>query len=359
MVASAAPMLASEPADSLPPTQSRSKTLWIKQLFKTGFHINDSTVDYPRFPKFCVKVYNWGDRVFNSYDPEYVVGTGRNWKLQGKSFNWLENYAFLFPERVEVWMRSNIYADIGGSLSFMAVSAGYMFNANELLLNNKDTRNNFNLNFTCALFNFDYTKTYTRGGAVISDLVVDRKATMSDIPFNKISNSTTSLSGTYFFGHRRFSHAAAYCFSKYQLKSAGSWMLGFSYVKQNLHLDFSGMPKEFTDQIPSDNLDYRFYYNDYVVTAGYGYNWAIRPRTWLFNITALQGIGYKHTRENSTDGCRSLVALNPTVMASLVYNHRALFVALQGKFAGRSYFNGDYTFFNSLTTALLTVGARF
>ncbi|MDE6205419.1 MAG: hypothetical protein K2F66_04800, partial [Duncaniella sp.] len=55
-----------------------SKTYWIKQLIDNGFRIHDEGVCYPRFPRFCLNVYNWGDRTFNSYDTTYVVGTGKN-----------------------------------------------------------------------------------------------------------------------------------------------------------------------------------------------------------------------------------------------------------------------------------------
>ena len=348
-----------EVADSIGRQEKRSSTEWIKQLIANGFHINDSTVSYPRFPKFCLKVYNWGDRTFNSYDTTYVVSTGRNWKVQGKSFNWLENYAFLFPKHNEVFLRSNIYADIGGYLSLMAVSVGYMFNANELVNDRNDTRSMFNFNFTCALFNIDYTKTYAKGGAIIRKLGNYDDGKMLHIPFESVNNSTESLQATYFFGHRRYSHAAAYCYSKYQLKSAGSWMAGLYYLRQNVSLDFNGLPADMTEAIPTDKRLFKFHYTDYTLTAGYGYNWAISPRKWLLNVTFQQGVGYKHTQEDNTDSRRSMIAINPMVSGSVVYNHRALFVALLGRFNGRFYFNGNYTFFNSLSTAQLTVGARF
>ncbi len=351
--------LAGESADSLTAPQKRSKTEWIGQLIRTGFQINDSTINYPAFPRFCVKVYNWGDRTFNSYDHDYVVNTGHNWKLRARSFNWMENYAFMFPDRREVFMRSNLYADIGASLNFMAVSVGYMFNANDLVHSSNDTRNIFTFNFTCSRFTIDLIRTYTRGGAKITHISDYKTDHWRDIPFDNITNTTTALSGTYFFGHNRYSHAAAYSFSKFQLKSAGSWLAGIIYLRQNLFLDLSSLPQELIYNIPVEDLQFRFHYTDYMLAGGYGYNWAIRPRKWLLNITGKLGMGYKHTYEDNTDGRRSMIALNPVVDGALVYNHRSLFAALQGHFSGRFYFNGNYTFFNSLSQAELTVGVRF
>ena len=61
---------------------------WVSQLFANGFRINDPGINYPKFARFCLKVYNWGDKTFNSYDPCYVVGSGKNWKFYGKSYAW-------------------------------------------------------------------------------------------------------------------------------------------------------------------------------------------------------------------------------------------------------------------------------
>ena len=45
---------------------------WVSQLIKTGFHINDPRINYPAFPRFALKVYNWGDRTFNHYESAFV-----------------------------------------------------------------------------------------------------------------------------------------------------------------------------------------------------------------------------------------------------------------------------------------------
>lgn len=341
---------------SAPPVP-RSSTYWIRQLFENGFHINAPDVEYPRFPRFLLKVYNWGDHAFNHYDPEYVVGTGHNWKVLGKSYNWFENYGLIFSRHKRVNMISDLYADIGGYLCFMAVSVGYMFNANEIIGNNVSSRNNFNFNFTCSRFYFDYLSTSTRGGVRVTRF--GSAQGLRSLKLEASSNKARSYTGMYFFNHTRYSHAAAYCYSKYQLRSAGSWIAGFYIVQQNISLDFSALPDDVAGSIPESLPVYRFHYNDYCATGGYGYNWAIRPRRWLFNITAVAGAGYKHTHQDNTDGTRSLVATNLTSMMGLVYNHRALFAALQARVNLSFYFNSNYTFFNQLTSFQFVVGARF
>lgn len=341
-------------ADSVAPRKV-SSTLWIKQLFQNGFHINDPGVDYPKFPRLLLSVYNWGDRAFNHYDPEYVVSTGKNWKLLGKSYNWMENYALIFPKNNLVHIASDVYSDIGGYLCFMAVSVGYMFNANELI-GQHEPRSQFNLNFTCSRFNLDYTYTATRGSAHLRRF---GKYQTDRMKFDGVSNTTTSLSAHYFFNHNRYSHAAAYCFSKYQLKSAGSWLAGFGYTKQSVDLDFRQLPPDALESLPDIQPVYGFHYNDYMLSGGYGYNWVLHPRRWLINVTGTVGAGYKHTKQKNTKGKRDMIATDVLASFSVVYNHRALFVAGQGHFTANFYVDEKYTFVNALNYLQLVVGMRF
>lgn len=345
--------------DTLVSVAPVSKTLWVKQLFANGFHINDPDVQYPRFPRFLLKVYNWGDRVFNGYDPAYVVSTGHNWKVLGKSYNWLENYAMIFSRHKTMRMSSDMYADIGGYLCFMAVSVGYMFNANELIGDRDNNRTNFNLNFTCSRFTVDYTATSTTGGARITHFGSYNDSHDLSMVFDGVSNKSKTLTAMYFFNNRRFSHAAAYCFSKYQLKSAGSPVAGFYYGNQQIAMDFSRLPQDMLNSLPESLPVYKFHYDDYALLGGYAYNWALKPRRWLLNVTGVVGAGYKKTREDATDGVRGMVAFNPLVTGSVVYNHRALFLGAQLRYRGSFYFNSNYTFYNALLSGQLIVGARF
>lgn len=339
-------------------TQPYSSTRWIHQLFDNGFHINDPGVDYPAFPRFCLKVYNWGDKVFNSYDPEYVVSAGKNWKAQLKNHNWMETYSFIFPDKQMLHISSNVYADVGAYCSFMAVSVGYMFNANELQ-HSSDKRSFFGLNFTCALFSADYTHTMTEGGAHITrfgKFIQDKRV---HIPIDNLINHSTAANIVYYFNHRKYSQAAAVCYSKYQLKSAGSWTVGLNYVRQNVEMNLGAAIPEIWENIPELQRYYHFNYIDYLVSGGYAYNWVLKPRTWLFNVSPSLGVGYKHTREGSTDGRRDMIATNGHLDLNLVYNHRALFVGVHAKAKASWYFNGNYTFMDTFLNLQASVGFRF
>ena len=146
-----------------------SKTYWIKQLFQKNFNLNDSGICYPAFPRFALNVYNWGDRTFNTYNTVYVVGTGKNWKLMGKSYNWMETSTLLFPEDVTLDMHSTLFSDAGLRLSFMAVSVGYMWNINKLI-SSPDSRHTFDFSFTTSRFMVTYQDLRSQGGMILTRL---------------------------------------------------------------------------------------------------------------------------------------------------------------------------------------------
>lgn len=339
-------------------TTQRSSTRWIKQLINNGFHINDSTVEYPRFPRFLLKVYNWGDRTFNSYDPDYVVSTGKNWKLQGKSSNWMEALTLQFPDN-PVWLHTHLYADAGVSLNFMAVSLSYFFNVNELL-GVPTHRSIWNFDFTCSRFAVNMLWQYCSGDMTITRLGSYNDGHSVDIPFNNGDFNSFYIDAFYFFNDKRYSHAAAYCFSKYQLQSAGSWLAGFAYDTKDFRLDFSQLDID----IAADDREfllgnYRFHYSDYQLMGGYAYNWALRPHNWTLNVTSLLSMGYRRSYDDSYGSQRNMLANGLRVDLGAVYNHRALFLAAAVKFRGGLFYTSQFIFFNYDLNFSATVGMRF
>ncbi len=336
----------------------RSSTLWMKQLIANGFLIRDTAIYYPKFPRFLLKVYYWGDKTFNSYDPEYVVGTGKNWKLQGKSYSWFETSSMFFPKNSMLDMHSDLFADAGGHLSFMAVSIGYMWNLDEFFKKHT-SRHTFNFDFTCSRFSINIQSTKSDGGMILTKLGDYKDGGHFRYKFDDVGISTFYIDAYYFFNNKKYSHAAAYSYSKYQLKSAGTAIVGFNFTEQNIDMNFSSLPEEMLEYLPLETPYYTFHHKDYAVLGGYGYNWVLKPRRWLLNVTGMGAVGYKRSYEDSTDGKRSLIANNYKLSAALVYNHRALFAGLVARFNGFLYYNSSFTHFNTVNTFSAIVGMRF
>lgn len=343
------------------PERRHSKAYWIKQLWENGFLINDPGVDYPKFPRFLLHVYNWGDRTFNSYDTAYVVGSGKNWKGMLKSYNWFENSTMVFFNKGgrtrTVSMISQLFPDMGPYLCFMAVSVGYMFNLSDLIGSDAH-RNTFSLDFTCSRFSASFKRQSAEGGMRLTRFGGYNDGHSISYPFKDIKLKSTTADVMYFFNNRRYSHAAAYCFSKYQLRSAGTWVAGFSYANQRYDMDFSHLPVDMLANLPLPVL-YRLHHIDYTLSGGYAQNWVLHPRRWLVNLMGTLALGYKHTKADATDGRRDMMATNFRLMSSLTYNHRALFAGLQLRFDGFMYYNGQMFSFNQFGYITAMVGARF
>lgn len=332
---------------------------WYKQLIENGFRIHDPRVNYPAFPKFCLKIYDWGDKTFNTYDPKYVVGVGKNWKVVLKSYNWLTSYMMRFDNGKSLHIRSDLYPDFGAYVCFMAVNVGYTAKMDNLFGHKRKTRENFNVSFTTSRFHALFNHWKTRGDAKITKFGNYDKNHNLQLPFDNINMGCYSVELFYFFNNKKYSHAAAYCFSKYQLKSAGSCMAGFTFNHQTLDIDFSGLSHEIKDHIPDLQDNYRFRFNDYNLAIGYGYNFVLKPRTWLINIMLLPSIGYRYSYKDSSEGQRNLFAFDLYGSSSVVYNHRSLYASLALMLNGHLYFNNKYTFFDSINSLSLNMGVRF
>ncbi|MCM1522296.1 MAG: DUF4421 domain-containing protein [Muribaculaceae bacterium] len=336
-----------------------SKTHWISQLFHNNFRLNDSAICYPAFPRFALKVYNWGDKTFNSYDPDYVIGTGKNWKLMGKSYNWMETSTLLFPEDATLDMHSTLFSDAGFRLSFMAVSIGYMWNMNKIF-SHPTSRHTFDFAFTTSRFSLSYQYLRSEGGMILTRLGDYMDGHSFRYHFDDVNMESKSVEALFFFNPHKYSHAAAYSYSKYQLRSAGTALVGFNFVEQKIQMDFSGLPTDMLYYLPLENPLYNSHYCSYNLSGGYSYNWVLKPRKWLINGYGTVAMGYRRlfgTREGHD--FRSLISNNFNLNLAAVYNHRALFAAFTAKIFGYFNYNTRYTHFNTYPSFTLIVGMRF
>lgn len=349
------------PAEDCDSCKGVGKTYWIKQLMGNNFRINDPGVCYPAFPRFALKVYNWGDRTFNSYDSTYVVGTGKNWKLQGKTFNWMETSMIIFPKRMGINMHSELYSDAGFSLSFMAVSIGYMWNINRLFSSTPTSRRTFNLDFTCSRFSLNYQSVSSTGGMILTKFGDFNDGHHFHYKFGSTSNVSKTLDAYWFFNYYKYSQGAAYSYSKYQLRSAGTALVGFNYTGQNISMDFSTLPAEMVEHLPLENPLFLSHYRSYNALGGYAYNWVLKPRRWILNTLAMAAVGYRElaTQADNRD-VSTQIANNFRINVTAVYNHRALFAALTARMNGFINYNAHmFTHFNAIISLTGTVGMRF
>lgn len=331
---------------------------WWYLLKKGKLNLADTTVIYPKFLKFCVNVYNWADHFFNSYNPDYVVGTGHRWKARLVNENWTDSYALRFRRYdTNIRMLSSLNDNIGAYVQYMAVSVGYSVDLNTVFNGKKSDHTRFETNFNCALFNFDLYY-YRSSGTRIRRFSGYENDKLIDSKFPGITSDNFGVSLYYFLNNKKYSQGAAYNFSKFQKRNAGSWIFGLSYSYLDISMDFEKLSPELQPyfKFPTNYLN--FHYNSYCILFGYGFNWVWHPK-WLFNITALPSIGFNHCYEDSSDGNGNQFALNIHGRTSLTYNHRALFCSLIGKVTGNWYISKSLSLFNAIEYFSFNVGFRF
>lgn len=331
---------------------------WWYLLKKGKLNLSDPTVEYPKFLRFVVNVYNWGDHFFNGFDPEWVQGTGHRWKARLVNENWADSYALRFRNSdVNMRMLSALNVNLGAYLQYMAVSVGYSLDMNTIFGGKKTDHTRFETNFNCALFNFDLTYTHNSGTYIRQFMGYNNdRLIRSDFPGVTANNLGVTL--YYFLNNKRYSQGAAYNFSRFQRKSAGSWIFGLTYTYLDINMNFATLAPELKPlyTFPSEKL--RLHYNSYCALFGYGYNWVIHPK-WLVNATVMPSLGFNHCYEDSSDGSGNQFALNIHGRVSLTYNHRSLFASLIGRLSGNWYISRNLSLFNAIEYFSLNFGVRF
>lgn len=356
--------LSSERIQTMKDTTQNLNGNWVQQLYQCNFRINDPRIRYPKFPNFCRIVYNWGDKTFNRYDSLYVKGTGLNWKAYYNITNWHQSYAYIIGNNPIV-LKTNFNSEIGVNLTFMAVNIGYTWNLNRLFSNSNNQSKQFNFSFTCALFSAEILKWNITGDTFLTKFgqYKNRDGSNLDIPIDDMTHDAIDIKAYYFFNNKRFSAGAAYNYSKYQLKSTGSWLLGVNIGRHKISMDFSGLPEDMLADIPEFRQTYKFNYIDYAILGGYSYN-AVMPHNWIYNITMTPSVGYKRTSLRSDviskhNDNRNMISINYHGKMALTYNHRKMFLSAIIRFDGGCYFDRDYTFFNLMNNATFNMGIRF
>lgn len=336
---------------------TRDSRYWWRALKHGKVNFNDSTMGYPKFIKFCYKTYVWGDRAFNSYDTAYVKATGKNWKLILKSDNWLDSYIGQPFKDLKFVMNSNVVSNIGVSLSFMAVSVGYSVSVSNLLHGGK-VSNKVDFSFTCARFAADayYLENQNEINVYYTDKTIDESS--HKFRLSGVSRKAMGVTAYYFFNNRRYAQAAAYCFSKYQKRSAGSWLAGFSLQHYDVKFDVEKLPEEARRYIPTQEEAPRILYNDYCVLFGYGYNWVL-GRKWLLNVTATPYLGYRYNILPQPGEKKSDLSLNLRGRIGLVYNHKKFFMGLQGYADHHRFKSNNIGMYNSIFDLSAQLGIRF
>lgn len=320
----------------------------------------DSIAAWGKFPRFCIGVYRWGDGFFNGYDQTYVKPTNYKFNIKTKLDNWLDTYSFDLTDGVNMNMASDPASSLGFWLTYMAVSVGYDINVSKYFTGNTKTRKRFDFQFNCSLFAAELYLITNDVGTTITRFGVDGKSYPMSLDFQGINNRTLALDAYYFFNHKKYSHAAAFSFSREQVKSAGSFFAGFSYFDQRYNFNFNLLPYEMKRYLPSSWKDYRYVVKakNYGIKFGYGYNWVI-GRHWALCFSEAPTIGVKKGYISVESDEKWSFSLYNTLRVSCVWSNRRWFAGILGRVESALFYDKEHTLVSNMVDLEVSAGYRF
>ena len=338
----------------------KDKDHWKRVIFRHGWSINDTSIVYPPVLDFGVKTYRWLNHALNYYDTAYVVNpgktSGKKWKIMLKKNNWLDFYSgHLSRWEKYVQMNSDVTSLFGFQICGMGLSFTYMINVRDLLAGKFIRNRRLQFSFTTSRV---FIEAYYRKNDQSTVHLHRLGDWRGDEIFTGLKREGYGLDAYYIFNHTHYSQAAAYCFSKYQKRSSGSLLSGIYLSHQDVVMDMNTLSPSLKGYLPDSHTDYRFRYRDFGVMAGYGYSWVFH-HGWLYNITVVPSIGYRHSFPNSIDGKKSLLSTNMNGRMALVRTAGNFFYAFTLNHEGHWYTSINHSFYNSYNNFDLTAGFRF
>lgn len=320
----------------------------------------DSIAQWGKFPRFCVNTYRWGDRFFNSYDSTYVKGSGKRFNVKTKLDSWFDIYNFRFDNGYRMEMMSRPSTTMGFYLTYMAVSLGYDMNISKYFNGGIQARKRFNLQFNCSLFAMEYYTTTNDIGTIIRRMGPPGEVKATDIDFHGINTSSWGIDLYYFFNHKHYSQAAAYYYSKIQVRSSGSLYAGLSFWGQKYNFDFWELMQSNNPQLPpSWGYFYQVRNKNYALKVGYGYNWVFH-RGWCVGASVAPTFGLRNGYINNPNKDDRSFALSNQMRVSLIYNYKTKwFFGLVGRWDMGLIYDKEHSLLASNLSLEASAGFRF
>lgn len=174
--------------------------------------------------------------------------------------------------------------------SFGLVSDHFQSRSSEYNIAAYNSKVGFDLNYIHSRGNFNVRKATGFEG-------IDRHS-LQGARVEAMTSNLLALNFYYVLNHRHFSYPAALSMSTVQLKSAGSWLVGFRLDRQRLHFDAAKTEQllqginpqaKMIDELKISSLHYR----QGGVSFGYAYNW-VPAKGWLISASANPSLGFKY-----------------------------------------------------------------
>lgn len=219
----------------------------------------------------------WGDSLLaarynrSKYDTAYISRPGGRWTvklLENISGAELKTISASGEAEHCTKMRAEFRSTFSASVAYRGLALSLSVNPAKLVGKSSDFE--FNMNSYSNRYGFDivYLSSKTYSGYSSSG------GTKNDISRGDISQKALNVNFYYALNGKRFSFPAAFSQSYIQKRSAGSWLLGFSFDGSET--------KAGSSLIPANTIRI----NEFAIGGGYGYN-LVAGKHWLFHLSSL------------------------------------------------------------------------
>lgn len=226
-----------------------------------------------------------------NYDTAYIQRPKQNLTLKLRT-NVSGAAVHVNSDTEELKGKTNLSTDHKATISvganYLGITAGIALNPAALSGKNNDYE--LNLNAYGNRFGFDVV--YQSSQTLSGDILFNGKQFF--LGKGVMNMRTLNINGYYALSGSRFSYPAAFTQSYIQRRSAGSWLLGFSFL---------GGSFKTTDQKTEDMPTYRIYLGHFGIGGGYGYNLVLK-HGWLIHVSALPTLLIANNNNVKSNGVR-------------------------------------------------------
>lgn len=289
-----------------------------------------------KYPEKIVGLTQFGinktEDIINKYldqkDSLYISPNKYKLTLMAQYINNYEYYRFSLPDaKQSITLMPDNSDKIGVYVGWKWIFLGWAFD-----INKNRAKSDWNFSFYTAKVGIDIFYRKRSKGFRIKELKGFKNSDGQEIRnysrrFDGISVSQRGINVYYIFNNKYFSYPAAYSQTTNQLRSCGTFILGFNYSEQSFNID----TKKFDTSIEtamSPSLKFNIIrYKDYSINLGYSYNWVF-AKNCLANISMTPAIGYKNTSFKLTASKEFVDNINFDFIsrAAIVYNNTRYFI---------------------------------
>ena len=306
---------------------------------------------------------------FNAIDTNYISPNLYNLAFMLEHSTWYEHYRLgnnAKNEPQSLNFSPSLGTKLGIYFGWRWIFLGYTFDVEDLLGRNKNKarKTEMSLNIYSSKFGIDlyYRKTGSDFKLRSHNGFSDGTPLFRNFDFDGLQSEIKGLNTYWIFNHKKFSYPAAYSQSTNQRRSAGSFMLGFSYSQHNISFNHAKLPPHILEQLHHGLQFNHIKYSDYSLGFGYGYNWVF-AKNWVSNLSLLPGIGYKKSKIDDNDfkdeSWIKDINFDLITRMGIVYNNAKYFVGASLVMHTYDYRKPNLSVTNSFGTLRIYAGFNF